>query len=148
MEKQERLDARIARKQRTIAKAIITPIPVSCCTTGGVNGDILKYMFIGSGIIDKVKVYLSSKSKNNAVVIIKLENDLGGETKQYLMAKRDLIIEPELKIQSGDRLTIQLVVNSEDQIDECWIAMQWTPDVKDTTVKKLFLEEGEDASSV
>lgn len=141
MDSQERVKRRIARRQRTVAKAIVTPVPVSCCVTGGANGDILKYMFIGSGVINKVKVYLSSKPKNNAVIIIKVENDIDGESKQYSMARRDLIIEPELKIQSGDRLTIHLAVHPEDQIDECWIAMQWIPDIKDTSVKKLFLEE-------
>jgi len=102
-------------------------------------------MFIGSGVIKKGKVWLSSKPKAGASLVMSIEDDLGVESKSYAFQRRDFLVEPAIEVQSGDRLTVSVfTIDPEDHISECWVSLQFVPEMKDSIVKQYLFDEIEE----
>lgn len=143
IEKLEKVTERLTRRSRKTVKAVMSPIPIFNSLSGeNVKGVVLKHMFIGSGTIRKGKVWLSSKPKNGASLVITIENDLGNSSKTYNIQRRDLLIEPNTPIQSGDRLSAAIYsTDPEDFINECWVSIQFVPDMPDSVIKQYLFDE-------
>ena len=139
----EKVVARLTRRSNKVAKAIITPCPISNCITGeDIKGDVLKYMFTSPGVIKKGGIFIHPKPKSGSAIVVTIENDLGGESRAYNVSRRNLLVEPNLKISAWDRLTISFhTVVPEEKVKEVWISLLWVPDVKDADVKNYLLEE-------
>lgn len=144
VDKLERTVQRLMRRSRKVAKAIITPIPVSNCIMGkGISGIVLRYMFVCPGVIGKGGVFLDKKPKSGAVVTFSIENDLGGSRKSYNISRRNLIFEPKIEVDTWDRLSVMFAVvdPEEDVISEVWTGFLWTPTVKDVKIKNYLIDE-------
>jgi hypothetical protein len=144
LKKLEKIVERLMRRSHKTAKAMITPYPIANCIVGDeIKGDILKYMFVSSGVIAKVKLWLGAKPRSDASLILTIENDFVNNSVSYKVSRRDLTIEPKLPIMSWDRLTVSLfpIDPQNDKITECWIALEWIPDVKETEIKQALIEE-------
>ncbi len=138
MDKEERLEARKARKILTKIKTLITPFPISNAVFGDdVRGAILRYMFPCSGNILKGVIRLGSKPK----IVHEVTIDLSNHLRRYDIEERisNLII--NTKISSGDCLTVS--INSEEVIKEVWISFLWVPD-KSEVVKENYYDNEEE----
>lgn len=144
IKKLSKLVERLGRRSVKTAKAIITPYPISnCVISEEVKGEVLKYMFCCSGTVTRGKIWLNAKPKKGAAIVITIENDIGSRAASYNILRRDLLMEPNIKVQSGDRLTVSFhtIDPEEDKISECWIGFMWVPDVNETEVKQYLLDE-------
>ena len=133
---------RLGRRAVKQTSAILTPIPISSCIKGDVSGEVLKYMFCGSGILNKGGIYLNKKPSEGAIITLIIDNDLGGSSRSYVITRNNLLFEPKIEISIWDRLTISLTINNpeKDIISEIWIALMWTPSVKESTIKNYLID--------
>lgn len=144
IDKLEKMVQRLARRAHKQTSALITPVPISNCVMGEeVKGDVLKYMFPCPGVISKGGIFLNAKPKQGATVILTVENELGGSSKSYQITRRNLLFEPNIETDTWDRLTAAFfVVNpEEDRMTEVWIALIWTPTIKDVTIKNYLIDQ-------
>ena len=136
---------RLGRRSPGNISAIITPVPISNCieAEGNVDGVIMKYMFCCPGVINKGGIFLNSKPNEGAGLIFTVDNELGGNSITYKVSRKNLLFEPKLKVDTWDRLTVSFyTANPEkDKISELWIALLWTPTVKDATVKRYLVSD-------
>lgn len=139
---------RLGRRTHKQTSAIISPVPVSCCTVGeDVSGVILRYLFVCPGVINKGGIFLSKKPESGAIITLSIENELGGSRKSYTISRRNLIYEPQMKVDTWDRLSImfQVVDSEKDKMIEVWTGFLWTPTIKDATIKSYLIDELENA---
>ena len=136
---------RLMRKStKKIMSAILTPYPISNCVAGeDVSGTVLKYMFAARGIIGKGRIQTDKGLKSGIRITVLLENDIGGQSKSYIANRNIMLIEPNLEVFSGDRLTVSVnPVNPEDDsLNEIWIAFVWTPHIGEATVKSFLIDK-------
>lgn len=143
IDKIEKMIQRLGRRTVKQTSALITPIPISNCVMGEeVKGDILKYLFPCPGSINKGGIFLDKKPKAGAAIILTIENDLGGGSRSYQISRRNMLFEPDIEINTWDRLTVSFftVDPKEDKMTEVWIALLWTPTVKDATIKNYLID--------
>jgi len=144
IEKLELITDRLMRRSRKVAKAIITPFPISSCVKEeNIKGDVLHYMFPGDGVITKGIIRFNGlKLKDGIKVTIKLENSLGSNIKQFIVEKPLFKISPNIGILSGDCLTISAeTVNQEAALTELWAAFLWVPHISETNIKNCLINE-------
>ena len=144
IDKLEKMVQRLARRAHKQTSALITPVPISNCVIGEeIKGDILKYMFPCPGVINKGGIFLNAKPKEGATIILTIENDLGGNSRSYQITRRNLLFEPDIGVDTWDRLTASFsTVNpEEDKMTEVWIALLWTPTVKDVMIKNYLINQ-------
>ena len=135
---------RLMRRSKKTAEAILTPYPISNCITGeDVSGTILKYMFAARGIIGKGRIQFDKKLKSGVRITVLLENDLGGQSKSYIANRNIMLVEPNLEVFSGDRLTVSVNPTNPDEgpLNEVWVAFIWTPRVGEATVKSFLIDK-------
>lgn len=139
----ERTVSKLARRSVSVAKAYLSPYPISGCVAGeDVKGDVLKYMFASGGKIAKGKIVIVDTLKQGVTVTIRIESNKTGTTKSYLIEKKEITVEPDILVNSGDRLTISLNPTSvEDKITEVWMCFLWVPKVKDADIKQFLIDE-------
>ena len=142
LDKIEKMIQRLGRRAVKQTSALITPVPISNCVMGEeVKGAILKYLFPCPGVISKGGIFLSAKPKNGATIILTIENELGGSSRSYQITRRNMLFDPNIEIDTWDRLTASFsVVDPEDKITEVWAALLWTPTVKDVTIKSYLID--------
>ena len=133
---------RLMRRSNKVAKALVTPFPISNCVLGdNISGTVLRYMFPASGKILKGGVFLDAKPGESVTVEVSISNSTGGLSKTYAMQRQNLVIEPDMAVQSWDRLSVSIFPFGETVINVVWIAFLWVPDVKEVDVKKCLIEE-------
>jgi len=140
----ERILSRLIRRSKKTAEAMLTPYPISNCITGeDVHGTVLKYMFSAKGTIGKGLIRFDKKLKSGVIVTVTLENDLGGQAKTFIANRNQILIEPNLEVYSGDRLTVIVEPSdsSEGKLNEVWIAFLWAPHVGEATVKSFLIDK-------
>ena len=139
----ERITARLARRSRKTAKAIITPYPISSCVTGeDVRGPVLHYMFSCTGVIAKGLIDIGTKLSEGATVKFYVSNKVHSVTKEYVMSRRTFLIEPGIAVDSGDKLIMSISPNGEeDKIREVWVSLLWIPDIADADIKQFLIGE-------
>ena len=120
---------------------MIAPYPISTAIIGNIDGKVLRYMFVDDGCITKAIIWMNEKPKVPVAVDILIENKYGGVTKSYLVHKQSFEVTLDLSIFSGDRLTVSVKSDHENDVDELWIAFKWVVDVKDAEVKKVLIDE-------
>lgn len=144
LDKLEIMVNRLSRRSVKKMSAIITPVPISNCVIGEeVKGDILKYLFPCPGTIVKGGIFLPEKLESGAAVVLTIEGSTGNKSRSYQITRRNMILEPNIKTDTWDRLTISFhTINPEkDKVNEVWIALLWTPKVKDATIKNYLIEK-------
>lgn len=133
---------RLTRRAKSRVSAMVTPYPISACMIGDIGGAVLKYMFPLDGILGVALVTFNKKPKTQTGIDAKIESDLGGTSKYFPIEKKSTSIDLNIPIKAGDRLTVTVdIVDSKEGIDEVWIAFTWTPNVKDTELKTVLIEE-------
>jgi len=139
---------RLSRRSRKVASAMITPYPISNAVFGdNVSGPVLRYMFPCAGKITKGLVVIGKKLKDGMLVEIKLKDDIHEESKSYIMARKNILTNPNMNVDSGDQLTVSIKpVNPEEIINEVWVSFLWTPTVKEVDIKSFLIDELENAS--
>ena len=116
----ETIVGRLLRRSKKTAEAMLTPYPISNCISGeAVCGTVLKYMFNSKGTINKGRIRFDKALKSGVRITVLLENDLGGQSKSYIANRSSMLIEPNLEVLDGDRLTISVnpAVPGEDVLD-------------------------------
>ena len=143
IKKLSKIVERLARRSHKQTSALITPVPISNCVIGEeVKGDILKYMFPCPGTLNKGGIFLNTKPKSGAAIILTAENELGSGSRSYQITRRNLLFEPKIELDTWDRLTVSFfTVDPEDKVAEVWIALLWTPTVKDVTIKNYLIDQ-------
>ena len=137
----ERVLQRLERRSNKVAKAIISPFPVSNKVSGDVKGDVLFYMFCAEGIITKGMIHIDKKPKTPIDVKFKLEGKEGGRSINFPVDKVDFFIESGIPVRVGDRLTVSVIPAEGEVVNELWISFLWIPTVKDVEVKSFLMEE-------
>ena len=133
---------RLARRSRKIAKAIITPFPISNAVFGeDVRGSILRYMFPSDGKIIKGMIRFDAKPKDKVDVTVMLMDDLGGTAKTFLVEKRQETIEMDIPVHAGHCMDISVRPTSDSPLVGVWIAFLWVPDITETEIKEVLIEE-------
>ena len=143
VKKLETIVERLLRRSKSKStKAMITPYPISNAVFGDdIKGPIIRYMFPCQGTINKGLVRLGGKPKGGVRLTIQVETDLGGDSKEFIITRRSLIVEPKMDIDSGNRLVVLIEPVDEGPITEVWASFLWTPTMKDVDVKKFLVED-------
>ena len=142
MDKVERLQRRLERKQRKQrVKTITTPYPISCCVTGDLNGNALRYMFPCSGKITKIAISFNSKPKEVVVVNVNIEGELGVKSEGFKLDKKTYSAKVNIDVYELDKLTVAISSTEAAKVNEVWIAFLWEPIVKDASVRSFLVEE-------
>jgi hypothetical protein len=143
--KLETVVSRLAIRSRKTASAMITPYPISNAVFGDdVRGVILRYMFPCNGSITKGSIRLGKKPKNGITIDIKVFNDAKSDSRGFTVSTKRLSIEPSPKFETltGDCLEVSLTpVTEEDKVTEVWISFLWTPDVAQTDIRQILIED-------
>lgn len=135
---------RLARRSRVSTKAVVTPYPVSYCATGDdVRDEIMKYMFCAEGNISKCLFVLDKRPKVGVMVTVNISNDVRGVSKSYVLNKKSFIVEPDIEIFSGDKLTVSVfpLEGEKENIKEVWVSFLWIPYIKDADIKSFLIDE-------
>lgn len=139
--KVEKVLERLERRSNKVAKAMVSPFPVSGVKMDDVSGDILHYMFCTEGMITKCAVHLGKKPKEPVSLEFSLANKGGRRASNFSIERQEVIIEPSLPVFTGDCLTITITPDEEEVIDEVWISFLWLPTVKDADAKLFLMKE-------
>ena len=141
----EKVLSRLTRRQVKTSKAIITPYPISnAIFSDKVDGAILRYLFPCKGKITKVVVDLGKKPKQEININIHLSNELDGKGNDFSILKRNFNTDLDINVDEFSKLSVNINYENnkdEDNITECWIALLWVPDIKDTKIKQFLLDE-------
>lgn len=139
----ERVVTRLTRRTRKSITALITPYPISNAIFGeDIRGTILRYMFPCEGTITKGLIKLGRKPNTGINIGVRISNNLGVESKSYVITRRALLVNPALGVSSGDCLELFIEpVAGEPPINEVWVSFLWIPTIKDIEVKSYLIEE-------
>lgn len=146
----EKVVDRLTRRERKTASAMVTPYPISNCFTGDIGGPVIKYMFVAKGLITKGQIEFNVKPKEGVRVTVAVKNDLGTTERSYNLTKKTTLVEPNMSVFSGDKLVVSAeLLDAEKEKDkegtmllnEVWCSFLWLPDVKETEIKQMLLDE-------
>jgi len=145
----ETVVSRLSRRQVKKTAAMITPYQISSCVErDDIRDEIFRYLFCTQGTIVKVLVTLNKKIKDGASFAIKISNDLGGSSSSYIINNKNLIINPNISIDSGDKLLVYISPLGTEIISEVWLSLLFLPSTKDSEIKNYLINslEKEDVS--
>lgn len=146
IERIETIITRLVRRSRKVAKAIITPYPISNAIIGdnligkSLEGVILRYMFPCPGKITKGFIRLDKKPKDGVEIDVRIFNDVKSESKGFTIDRKTLAVDTNLDVKPGDCLEVSLIPVGESEVKEIWISMLWVPisgDVQSFLIKEL-----------
>lgn len=139
----EKIVTRLTRRAQRKTSAMITPYPISSAVFGeDVKGTVLVYMFPCTGTITKGLVDIGKRLKEGATIEIDLRDKTGGQSKTYIMSRATFLSEPNISVDSGDRLKISIFPNSDEEfITEAWVSFLWVPSVKEVTIKQHLISK-------
>lgn len=138
--KLEKVVERLMRRAPKEAKAIVTPIYISNCIAGeNISGEILRYMFCATGKINKILFDFGSRPKDGVDIVVNVLDNMADRTSTYAASGKTFLLEPDIEVDSGDKLFISISPRGEVQLTEVWISFAWTPKVKETTIQKLLI---------
>ena len=142
IKKLEMMVGRLARRATKKTTAIITPYPISSCVVGDdVRGEVLRYMFCCPGTVNKGMVFLDKKPKKDVNVVVSLETESGGVVRSPIMSDKLFVVELDMDILPGDRLTVSIYPTGADKLSEVWLAFMWTPNIADAHIKHFLIDE-------
>ena len=138
----ETVVTRLARRANTSKKFLITPYPISNAVFGeDVQGTILRYMFPCGGTITKGLIRLGKKPSSGIGVEVKISDDSHTELKGFVVTSKNLLVEPDMEVHSGDRLEVAIKPSGAEKVTEVWISFLWVPNVKDVAAKSFLMDE-------
>jgi len=137
----EKVVTRLARRTKSRTSAMVTPYPISACVKGNIKGNILRYMFPLDGTIDKAIISFDKKPKEIIYVGAKVGGEGGISSKGFTLEKKHTSMTLPLQVKAGDKLSVNVDVSDNEVVDEIWIAFTWIPNVKDTKLKTMLIEE-------
>ena len=141
----EVITRRLMLRSKKKTSALITPYPISnALISEEVKGVVLRYMFPCGGKITKGVIDLGKVPKQNVTVGINLMGKERGESRVFILDKKNLIITPNIKVDTLDKLTISISYEAdkpENNIIEFWTTFLWVPEVKDIEVKSFLIDK-------
>ena len=138
----ERVVTRIAVRSRQTAISSIAPYPISNAVIGeDVRGVIMRYMFPCEGVITKGLIRLGSRPSSGVEATVKISNSISTDTRSFIITRRDMLVNPGLKVDSGDRLELFLKPLNGSIVKEVWVSFLWVPTVADVLQKSFLLDD-------
>lgn len=142
IENLEKIVERLSRRAKKKTTALITPYPISSAVFGeDIKGPILRYLFPCAGTITKGYVDIGKKLKSGASIKIEIKDSIGMHSKSYIVGRRNLLMEPQLKVDSGSKLTVSISHNEEELLTEVWISFLWIPSIREVEAKSYLISE-------
>lgn len=142
IKKLEKISERLLRRAVKTKAAMITPFPISnVIFNERIEGIVLNYMFPCEGIITKGIVDIGKKIKKGVIITVSVNNKEFGSSKSFTLITKSDSIEPMLKINTGDKLTVSLSYDDDENITESWVAFLWIPTIKDTIIKHFLIAD-------
>ena len=86
-------------------------------------------------------IHLGSKPKDVVNVEFKIEDKSGGNSVFFPLDKQDFIVEPDIQVTVGSRLTISVEPSGPMPLTEVWVSFLWIPTVKDIEAKQFLMNE-------
>jgi hypothetical protein len=130
--------SRILRKVHKTTSAIISPQLISATMKGDINGTILSAMLF-RGRISKAAVFLNKKPKTPVAIEARMLSGEGGISKTFYADRMRKATVLNVDTYDGTILNVNVKCNDEE-INEIYIALLWTPTVSDSTVKKQMID--------
>ena len=129
------------RLHKTVT-GIITPFPISNYSETSADGVVLRYMFPAYGKVTIGGMFVEDMPKHGVNVVATIYRGQAVDSKTFFSKRQSIIINPDIKVSAGDRMLIKVeTVSSEESVSGIWIAFLWTPEVKDSVVKELEIND-------
>ena len=137
----ERIVSRLARRSRKVAKAMISPIPISSCVIGeDVSGTIMKALLF-EGKVNRLVIQFNERPKN----IIETDIVVGDYGNIHFLRNMKNVIDLDLNSCDGDILRISInSMDPEYKITEVLTSILWTPTKQDIEVKSFLIDKLEE----
>ncbi len=137
----ERIVTRLVIRSTKNIVSIIAPYPISNAVIGeDVKGVILRYMFPCEGVITKGLIRLGSRPSGGVEATVKVANSVSINTRTFVMTRQDMLVNPGLKVDSGDRLELFLKPLNGSVVKEVWVSFLWVPTIADVLQKSFLLD--------
>jgi hypothetical protein len=140
----EVITERLMRRAKKSVYAVTAPYPISTAIADDecIKGTVLRYMFPCEGHLSVSYIRLDKKPKNGISISVKVFNDLGANSKTFLLDKKRKSIDIDMSTSPGDCLEVSVMpVTDEDIINELWLSILWTPSVKASEIKQFLISE-------
>lgn len=143
----EKVVSRLSRRSGKVAKAMISPIPISICVFGEeISGNIMKSLLFKGTVVRGI-VQLGEKPKGVVRIEIKISDGAKMDTKAIYLDKQRGVIDLNLPVLDGSVLSISIYPENEaDKITEIMMSVLWTPDKTEIDVKNFLIDELEEQS--
>ncbi len=134
----EKVVSRLARRSRSVAKVMISPIPISTCALGeDISGTIMKSILF-KGKLSDIAVQLNERPKG--LIGLKVEVDNLGNSFYINKAKHVF----PLALESIDGSTLKISISNEDseyKITEVLVSVLWIPSIQNIEIKSFLIDE-------
>ena len=97
-------------------------------------------MFPCEGVITKGLIRLSSRPSGGVEATVKVANSVSINTRTFVMTRQDMLVNPGLKVDSGDRLELSLKPLNGSIVKEVWVSFLWVPTVADVLQESFLLD--------
>ena len=142
IDKLEMIVNRLMRRSNKVAKALVTPFPISNCVEGSnVNGTVLRYMFPSKGMISRGGIFLDSKPKDGVEATLSVSDSIEGFSRSYNILKQSMVLELDIDVRPWNKLDISIRPIGETIVERVWVSFLWSPDVKEVNIKNFLIEE-------
>jgi len=121
---------------------ILPPIPIfEFVDSVPDDGVILRRMFPSDGAIPKGVMYVDefTDKKQSLTVTVRVDGMLGGSDAKFETKQKMLIVEPNLPIKAGDRLTVS--VEPPELAHGIWLSFLYEVPFKSTVKERYLLDE-------
>lgn len=142
----ENVVTRLTRRAKKHAITLTPPCPISGAFFGnGIKDFTFHYMFPCDGKITKGAIDFGKKPRKEILINFKLMGSETGITKSFATVKKRLIMSPDVEVKEGDKLTISIDYDydeekPENNINELWVSFLFIPAIKDAEAKRFLID--------
>lgn len=133
--------SRFSRRLHKTATGIITPFPISNYVQTPSEGTILKYMFPAAGKILSGVMHIEEMPKGGIDLYTVLWRGESSDSRSLFTKRNPTIVHPNIKVLTGDRLTVSIIAKGGAQPSGIWISLLWEPKVSGAVVMKFLIDE-------
>ena len=132
---------RLLRRQHKVAKAMITPYPISTFTPYA--GVAFRFMFPVEGKVLAGAAFVEKKPKSGYKMEFVLTRANGSSyTTSEFMDEKYMAVKPDLSVYAGDRLVVSVLPMVEgEEIADIWVSALWVPKIGAVNVQQFLIDE-------
>jgi len=131
-----------SRRMHKTTSGIITPFPISNYAESPIDDVVLRYMFPLSGKVTTGGLFIENMPRDGININITIHHDEGVDSKTTFSKRQNILINPEVKISTGNRLIVRIIPKLSGQIvSSIWIAFSWVPEVSDSVIKQFLIKD-------